>query len=750
MPILEKPTTRQTNKVVSQTPQVVQQPHDAVSAPTTKRPPTAPITTPSSSSPLFYPALGGTTSSDVAGLDPPRSNLLHRELFSGLTSPPLSTPSPIVQDQDSVSIDSGGSNKPLDASQDDIVNELSGEALLAAFWSKCDGGATASVVTRGAAAGSSSYINDQILVVVNLLPFMLVAQAYQGFRREHYGTYVAFCSAFANHWPEHTEALVALTSLSGQACMNAIDSVREQMFGIGDIHDTGIYAIMIYVWIFNPASKCAALVGSIVIDYLKTRDGEIPLLIAACEKGTTYNLDPALPTDPGLVRLNYLKRFDTFTSSWTDLWSCIVKCMSHSVSSNATDELASAISEWNISSSPHILIAEKSETVQSVVARHMNALNAITQLATRLGMPSRVPDDHERGINLLKAFNDRKLMIKSVEDQIMLGTYGAMANGVTFPLAVRMLTAEEARSAFLPTSIFAAVRSVTKSAAPPPRPDRKGSKGEKGGKSGKGDPGSKGGRGDPSPPNVESETDANGVKLLSLPFIRTAAQAAEWYDTGVCSNCGECNPKMPPHRNANCCYKRADGELWHKSHVACQEGVPLAPAFCDPAPDAISDIGQGTIEDPPVSDGTLSDEDADVSIFKNLPDVIYASGTTISSTPYLDAANKGAPVGYAFAEPESVGNTNHPPPPISALWETPFIPSWADESSPDPSPRSSHSHDTTAAATVFPAVAEFHRIPTKDNSWGYWWSAQDALPSWFLSFTLWLLALIHALIDLMA
>lgn len=462
MPILEKPTTRQTNKVVSQTPQVVQQPFDAAAAPTTKRPPTAPISTPSSSSPLFYPALGGTTSSDVAGIDPLRSNLRHRELFSGLTSPPLSTPSPIVQDQDSVSVDSGGSNEPLDASQDDIViNDLSGDELLAAFWAKCDGGATASVVTRGAAAGSSSYINDQILVVVNLLPFMLVAQAYQGFRREHYGTYVAFCSAFAKHWPEHTEALVALTSLSGQACMNAIDSVREQMFGIGDIHDTGIYAIMIYVWIFNPASKCSALVGSVVIDYLKTRDGDIPLLMAACEKGTTFNLDPALSTDPGLIRLNYLKRFDTFTSSWTDLWSCIVKCMSHSVSSNATDELASAISEWNISSSPHILIAGKSETVQSVVARHMNALNAIVQLATRLGMSSRVPDEHERGTNLLKAFNDRKLLIKNLEDQIVLGTYGTMANGVTFPLAVRMLTTEEARSAVLPTSIFAAVRHST-------------------------------------------------------------------------------------------------------------------------------------------------------------------------------------------------------------------------------------------------------------------------------------------------
>jgi hypothetical protein len=233
------------------------------------------------------------------------------------------------------------------------------------------------------------------------------------------------------------------------------------MFGIGDIHDTGIYAIMIYVWIFNPASKCSALVGSVVIDYLKTRDGDIPLLMAACEKGTTFNLDPALSTDPGLIRLNYLKRFDTFTSSWTDLWSCIVKCMSHSVSSNATDELASAISEWNISSSPHILIAGKSETVQSVVARHMNALNAIVQLATRLGMSSRVPDEHERGTNLLKAFNDRKLLIKNLEVQIVLGTYGTMANGVTFPLAVRMLTTEEARSAVLPTSIFAAVRHST-------------------------------------------------------------------------------------------------------------------------------------------------------------------------------------------------------------------------------------------------------------------------------------------------
>jgi len=38
-------------------------------------------------------------------------------------------------------------------------------------------------------------------------------------------------------------------------------------------------------------------------------------------------------------------------------------------------------------------------------------------------------------------------MIKSIEDQIVLRTYGDIANGVNFALAVKMLTAEEARVA---------------------------------------------------------------------------------------------------------------------------------------------------------------------------------------------------------------------------------------------------------------------------------------------------------------
>ena len=275
------------------------------------------------------------------------------------------------------------------------------------LWADHDKGATGLQVTRG--YSSSANASELILLATGQIPVDILGRALRkvGGCKEELGSIYRIASVFAKYRSDICDPLIEATKHRGAECRSMIDQAASLLFGSENVHCAVCYAIMITIWNTNPKSAKADTIAAVLTDYMHTADFRVEDLIAYTTKGRTLNV--AVETRPahilpGMIRLDPYRRHD-FGLSWRDLWTCCVNVLCGIIHSGEVDE---AIKAWEIISSNHPLVAKRGELVQSVLARHLTAINHISTMADRFNASCRKPDAHRQGGNFLKAFVFRK------------------------------------------------------------------------------------------------------------------------------------------------------------------------------------------------------------------------------------------------------------------------------------------------------------------------------------------------------
>ena len=90
---------------------------------------------------------------------------------------------------------------------------------------------------------------------------------------------------------------------------------------------------MIYFWSTHTDSAKRQTVDTLLDGYLKTKDGEVEMLLSVSKKGKFLNIEDDVETAlkgawelPGMARLNYQEN-KGFTTAWLDLWSAVINIL---------------------------------------------------------------------------------------------------------------------------------------------------------------------------------------------------------------------------------------------------------------------------------------------------------------------------------------------------------------------------------------------------------------------------------------
>ena len=528
----------------------------------------------------------------------------------------------------------GAGSKGSDDSKDDFGGPPRRPPPGWDLWADHDRGASGLLVTRGFSASSKA--SELMLLASGQLPVKEIAYELRkiGGCKEELATVYRIAVAMGKYRRDICDPLCEATTLLGSTCRSKIDDAASLLFGSEEVHSAVCYAIMISIWSSHEKSTKRDIISACVTDYMHTVDSQVVNLLECSATGRTLNatLMVTSPMDlPGMARLDPY-RCSSFGTAWRDLWVICVNVLCGIIRSGEVDE---ALTSWEITSPKHPLVAKRYELVQSVLARHITAVQHITSMADRFSMKSRSPDDYRLGANFLKAFVYRKNMLCEFEE--FLRKERQFADGLTLANVVEVLEIVQNRS----TVAIPALSAVRKMA--PGESDRSGASrptsdkpSDRGGSHNRRQGGPSRGK-DQLPPipfivgYATAEVQVNGKSYLPNPNTKPSKEERERRsgDPKVCTNCGfdDCH-------QTKCPFARYDGRPLHQSHepmaatkemLASLKGKLMAAHLLqDPssAPDAESPEEQLVV---PLMALGFPDEPA-------LPDGIFCGGVLLGSS----------------------------------------------------------------------------------------------------------------------
>ena len=144
---------------------------------------------------------------------------------------------------------------------------------------------------------------------------------------------VKLADTYSHVQPSVIKMLTDATTSTGPEDPDArtlIDDAKQAIFGEETVHGICVYARMIYYWSTHTDSAKRQTAGTVLDDYLKTKDADVSncklLSVTIAKKGKFLNIDGDVETAlkgswelPGMARLNYQEN-SSFTKAWLDLW----------------------------------------------------------------------------------------------------------------------------------------------------------------------------------------------------------------------------------------------------------------------------------------------------------------------------------------------------------------------------------------------------------------------------------------------
>ena len=269
---------------------------------------------------------------------------------------------------------------------------------------------------------TSSDITDMNVsfVLSDLLSPEKVAPDYIEVKRATHRTMTAVIEFIWSDKADLVNDIVSAANAIGTSCRTKIETVLSRTIGTINMDEAGIILLLITTWHRHSDSNRQRLVSTIILDYLRTPTAEVSEWLCKWTSGQMYNTSGSHEQRDfhhGMNRLHPSKD-PRSTSHWQDLFMGTVEALSYIGGSSAIEELDTLVRDWlittgNLDSNP--LLASEADSVSMVVSRHAASYGHISSIATRLGLPSKIPDRYDRGRNLINAFTDRPDLLERLD-----------------------------------------------------------------------------------------------------------------------------------------------------------------------------------------------------------------------------------------------------------------------------------------------------------------------------------------------
>ena len=464
------------------------------------------------------------------------------------------------------------------------------------LWADCDRGMAAQRRLTGTHVAWSS-AQRIIFIIMQLIPVHLFAPDLYDWNKTKHSTLIKLASTYMLLRPQIVTLLTDSTATEGETARDLIDRAKQNMFGSEAVHDIAIYGLQIFYWATHDDSKKQDIIDNAIDDYLRTPDTKIDALLSASEKGTYLNIDDDLDALdgawklPGMRRLNYQEN-QKFTQAWLDLWTVCINLLCFKEADKAdVGEINRALSGYLIEDRAHP-DAIQTKPIHLIHASQRQKFIKLAEMCKRVQMPERIPDTYQRATNFLCAIDEHtfRKMERMIEDNDHITD-----REMTYKTTVEMCLLAESRLRKKVSAMAAAKKIRTASKNDGEKPSKKKKIDEKDKE---------------KEPTTKRETKKEGPLKLpdsKLEFLKlpnelkglskeeNTALSNKYYEARKCKNCGNFDPKFPPHKSVECPYEMRHGYPWPENHIPIKP-IGDSPAIAAPIlmPDDDDEVPQGT------------------------------------------------------------------------------------------------------------------------------------------------------------